>query len=108
MKKIFLIIVSICLILITISISYYFVIFLPQKERQNEIIIKKIEQQTKNIRNSIDNLPAPEPQNTLDMTQQFEDMRNSIIQNQQDERQNEVNCESNGGRYQGNGTCVYY
>ncbi len=90
------------------SISYYFVIFLPQNERQKEILIKNIEQETKNLNNSIDNLPDTEPQKTIDMTQQFEDMRNSIIQSQQDERRNEANCESNGGRYQGNGTCVYY
>lgn len=104
MKKILLIISGLCLITVSLSISYYFVIFLPQKEQINEAKIKKIEQQTSDIKQSVENMPAPVFQDNTDIQQKLDDMR----QEQQDERQNENNCESNGGRYQGNGTCVYY
>jgi hypothetical protein len=48
---------------------------------------------------------------TLKIEQKIDDLQQSIIdqqQNMEQEFQNQQNCESNGGRYVGGGTCVYY
>lgn len=105
MKKIFFILACLSLLVISLSVAYCSVIFLPQKERANEIRIRKIEQHISNIRRNIENAQAtPDTSNIQD---QLDDINNSI-QEQKRDRQMQADCESNGGRYQGSGLCVYY
>lgn len=107
-NKFVLITVCFSLVLISLSLFYYLVVFLPQKELATEARIKRIEKQTLDIQSRVQNIPVYEPQGNTKIEQKIEDVKNSIIQNQQEEQQNESNCESSGGRYQGGGTCVFY
>jgi len=104
MKKIFLVIFSLCLISVTASIVYYFLIFLPQQQRVNTTTLKKIEQSTIKTEKNTQN--AQPTTDTSNIQGQLDNLNNSI-DNQNRDRQMQIDCEANNGVYQGNGTCVY-
>ncbi len=105
MKKIFLLVLCIALIIISLSIAYYFVIFLPQYRTD----LKKIQQDISETKDSI-----KETQNSVEDIHSFPDTDNiesdvsdikNALQEQQWEDDKRNSCESNGGKYLGNGSC---
>ena len=107
MKKIFLVITSISLLIASLSIAYYFTYFLPHKEnvqKAYDMKLKKIQQDNSDIRSSIEELKN----NTNSTETSSGDIQDSVQDTIKEELQNQANCEGLGGRYQGGGTCVYY
>ncbi len=99
MKTILIIIACISLITISLSASYYFVIFLPKQERVNTATLKRIEQSTVNTEGNTQPII-----DTTDIQNKLDDINNSL-QEQQRDTELRNNCESNGGVYRGNGVC---
>ncbi|HUD44913.1 MAG TPA: DUF805 domain-containing protein [Patescibacteria group bacterium] len=104
-KILFLIIICLCLITIALSIAYYFVLFLPQQQRDNAATLKKIEQSTQNTEENTQNIQDTQstPDNS-DMQDQLDNINNTL-QQQQQETDSRNRCEDNGGKYLGNGAC---
>jgi len=106
-KKVFFISASLSLITIAFVISYYFLVFLPQKEQAREATIKKIEQKISNTENDTDN--AQPALDTSGIENSVDDLRDSIEQQNADmeyEQRRRSLCEQGGGVYYGNGSCV--
>lgn len=100
MKKIIFVLIGISAIIVSLSIAYYFVIFLPKKENTYIEELKKIRREIQNSQNN---------QSATDISgieSSLEDLQNSI-QEQKRDSQMQNDCESGGGYYAGNGTCVY-
>ncbi|GEM_PF-3046735 len=110
MKKLLLITACISLVIVSLSVAYYLVIFLPQKQKADESLkteIKKLQQEVSNTKDSIDNMGSNT--NTDDIKYQLEDVQNSIDQQKEDqeyENQRRAWCEEGGGTYYGNGSCI--
>jgi type II secretory pathway component PulM len=107
MKKIFLIIASLSLLITSFSIAYYLVIFLPQKENTQKaynLELRKLQIENSNIQNTLNDIQSST--NKPGITS--EDVQSSVQDTINQELQNQANCERLGGKYQGNHTCVYY
>lgn len=107
MKKILLTIASLSLLITSLSIAYYFVIFLPHAENTQKIYtteIKKLQRENSAINNRIENIQN----NASSPATNTEDIQNTVQNVLDKELQNQANCERLGGRYQGGGTCAYY
>ena len=107
MKKIIVGVVCLCLILVSLSISYYFVVLLPRQQRANSESLKKIEQSTVNTERTVQDQQDSQPVDNSSEIQDQLDTINNNLQQQQDDNDSRNNCESNGGEYQGNGMCIY-
>jgi hypothetical protein len=104
MNKLFLIIACLCFIIISISIAYYFVLFLPNQERLNSIELKKIQEQTKNIKENSGNSSK-----SREIQDQLDNIQDAIKQQNEDaayEAERKGWCEQGGGIYYGNGSCI--
>jgi flagellar basal body-associated protein FliL len=99
MKKILIIITCVFLVIVSLSIAYYFVIFLPKQAQINSATLNRIEQSTTNTKENTQSTI-----NTTDIQNRLDDI-NSALQDQQRETEQQTNCESNGGVYRGNGVC---
>ena len=100
MKKILFVLIGISVLIVSISIAYYFVIFLPKKESTYTEELKNIRRE---IQSGQNNQSAPD---TSAIENSLEDLQNSI-QEQKRDSQMKNDCESGGGSYAGSGTCVY-
>lgn len=108
MKKLLFISICLSLVIISFSIAYYFVIYLPKNEKTKSLYetqIKKLQKKTSDLQNSVDSLNY---KRKVDYDSIMEDTQNSIKEKLNQENQNKSNCESLGGRYQGDGLCVYH
>lgn len=100
MKKLLVVLLAISALIVSVSIAYYFVVFLPKKEANYEIELKRIR---RDIQNSQNNQFVPSTDN---IESKLEDIESSMRQQERD-RQMQADCESGGGSYAGSGTCVY-
>lgn len=106
MNKIFIIFACICISLISLSIAYYFVLFLPQQQFINTATLKKIEQQTKEANENIENIPSA---NSSGIEERLDNMSDVLEQQNEDmeyEQRRRGWCEQGGGTYYGNGSCI--
>ena len=97
MKKLLFVLIGISALIASLSIAYYFGIFLPQKEKNYGEELKKIRSEIKNTQTR---------NNSSEIESKLEDIESSMRQQERD-RQMQADCESGGGRYAGSGTCVY-
>jgi len=102
MKNAVIIILGLCLITVSLSIAYYFVIFLPQQQRITTATLKKIEQSTKNAE---ENTQYAQPTTDTSNIQGQLDNINNSLQKQQEDMDAKNNCEAEGGKYLGSGSC---
>lgn len=102
MKKVLFALLGISALIASLSVAYYFVIFLPQKELENETQIRKIEEQTNKIQRSTQY--SQPTSDTSDVQDQLDEIQSSI---QEQERDNQMrqDCERTGHYYEGNGVC---
>lgn len=94
------------LMVISFSVAYYFVFFLPAKEKTNNAYqaqIRKLQRETSEIRDSVESIDSSSKQENTQ-----EDVQSAIENKLNEERQNQSNCESTGGEYKGNGMCTFY
>lgn len=97
------------LLIVSLSVAYYFVVFLPQNEqvkKNYEAEVKKLRQENADIQSNLEYIQNDMQTSTPEVNQ--EEIKNSIKDTISEEMQNQANCERLGGRYQGSGTCVYY
>ncbi len=107
MKKLIIILSCLSLVIISLSIAYYFVLFLPQQQRINTEALKKIEQSTTNTEENTQYNQNTQPNtDTTDIQSKLNDINNSL-QDQRRDQEMQHDCEANNGEYQGNGVCVY-
>lgn len=107
LKNIFLIISCIALIIISLSVAYYFVIFLPQQQKANINLqnqIKKLQQEVSSTREAVEETQYRPNVDTTDIQDKLDQIQ-SAMEEQQWEEDKRTNCESNGGIYEGNGIC---
>lgn len=105
--NIFIAVTSLSLILVSLSIAYYFIIVLPQKQKaditfQNQI--KKLQQEVFDTKESIEDTQYRPNIDTTDIQDKLDQIQ-SAMEEQQWEEDKRTNCESNGGLYEGNGIC---
>ncbi len=106
MRTAFIIILSVCCIVVSVSIAYYFILFLPQQQRVNTATLKKIEQQAIKTKENTENIPST---STTSIENRLDDINNSIEQQNADmeyEQKRRGWCEQGGGIYYGNGSCI--
>lgn len=107
MKKIFFIITSLSFFIASLSVAYYFIVFLPHRENMQKTYnaeIRKIQEENSDIRGRLESI-----QDSVDSSNtNAEDLQNSIQNTLNKEMENQANCERFGGRYQGDGLCAYY
>jgi hypothetical protein len=99
MKKLLTNILIICGIIACLSVTYYFLIFLPKQTLSDQ---KKLDEISKEVRKN-----TPKPVDTYKLEEQMEEL-NYAQQRQEREGQMQRDCESNNGFYGGNGLCTYY
>ena len=102
MKKILFALLGISALIASLSIAYYFVMFLPQRELENETRIKKIEEQTNKIQN---NTQYSQPASDTSDIQDELDAIQSSMQDQERDNQMRQDCERMGHYYEGSGVC---
>ncbi len=100
MKKILFAILGFSAFIISLSVAYYFVIWLPKKELNYKTEIQELRKDLLNNQNNQTII------NTSDINNKLDDLESSMQQQGRD-RQMQVDCESGGGSYAGSGTCVY-
>lgn len=109
MKKKVLKVLFVTLLISFLAFGFYWFQIKPSNERQKKLEsqIEALQKQVKSQRNN-----TTDNSDEVDrLKNQVQDMQDSIIQARQDaedEANNAANCENNGGRYQGNGMCIYY
>lgn len=82
---------------------YYFAVALPRQQSAYTKAINQLKRENSNLQDSIDALH--DNQNS-GVTQ--DDVQSSVENAINEDRQQQANCERVGGRYQGDGMCVYY
>ncbi len=91
------ILVGLSVLIISLSLSYYLLIYLPKRDKNYDIELKNIQKDLHSV---------PKEINTIDINSRLEEIEsNQRIQDR--ERRSQNDCESTGGEYQGGGICVY-
>ena len=106
-KQILLILLGIAAVITALSVAYYFVIFLPQQQKETETLqnqIKKLQQEVSSTRESVEDVQYRPNTDTTDIQDRLDQIQ-SAMEEQQWENEKRTNCESNGGIYEGNGVC---
>lgn len=104
MKKFLIIILGSSVLISSLSVAYYFIIYLPRKEENYQTEFKRMHREIINTQNSIENINNS--LNTNNTDNRLENIEYSI-QKQERDRQMQTDCESGGGNYQGSGVCMY-
>lgn len=110
MKKVLLVTSGLCLVVFSLAIAYYFIIILPQKQKadlrlQNQI--EELQQEVSEAKNGIKDVLNSA--NTNDIESSIDGLKDSIEQQNAEmeyENQRRGWCESGGGTYYGNGSCI--
>lgn len=100
MKKILLATLGMSALIISLSVAYYFVVFLPQKETAYERELKNVRKEIQNVQN------VKTETDTSGIESRLEDIEYSMQEQERDQRM-QNDCESTGGIYEGNGICVF-
>lgn len=105
--NILIVVTALFLILTSISITYYFIIFLPQSKRLETNLqtqIKKLQKDVSDTKDSIENPQYNSNTDTGDIEDKLDQIQSNMAE-QQWEDEKRTSCESNGGKYLGNGSC---